>query len=255
MGPPGYTDKGRENMPKHIIAFIVVAALGAAATVYGGVCGSDAALGVGLPVGFLSLLFIPILYVRANKRRRLFARQDALLVWDYAPYEAERIAAGEARKTRKTSVQLSVLMAVCLAILFAPFIFFVEIPQSARQLLMIIGPVTVLLPFASIYFAPAYTVSQIRRCPCRTIIGPDYILLSNRYIGINDRADLRLVRAEVKHGAGGEETLQLTYTFKMKYGNPHQLSCRCPDPIGTVGAGGAADRTAESKTTFVIKQK
>jgi hypothetical protein len=66
------------------------------------------------------------LYARAEKRRRLFSRQDALLIWSYAPHETEQIARAEAERTRKQSVRLSVLASVCLAIIFAPFVFLSE---------------------------------------------------------------------------------------------------------------------------------
>jgi hypothetical protein len=218
-------------MPKHITALIAVSVLSTIAAVYGGVAGREGYLAIGLAAAFLSLIFIPVFYIRAKKRRRLYARQDALLVWDYAPSEAERIAAREAIRIRKTSIRLSILVSVCMAIIFAPFVALAETPL-ARYLLLYIGVISVLLPFSSVYIAPAYTVSLIKRVPSLTIVGRDYILINNRYVGINDRAELKLVSAGVKHGGDGEEILQLTYKFRMKYGNPISFPVDIPIPWG-----------------------
>ena len=218
-------------MPKNIVAMIVIAALGAIAAVYGGVSGSGAFLAAGLAVAFLLLVFIPVFYIRAKKRRRLFSRQDALLVWNYAPHEAERIAKREAGKTRRQSVRLSILASVCLAIIFAPFIVITE-SAGTRLLLLCIGIAAMLLPFISVAAAPSYTAAQIKKIPSVTIIGRDYILLNNRYIGINDRGGLMLVSAEVRAGDSGIAALLLTYTFLMRYGNVIHYTVEAPVPWG-----------------------
>jgi hypothetical protein len=216
-------------MPKHIAVLIAVGSLGTISAVYGGVSGESIFLGAGLPIAFLSLLFIPILYARADKRRRLFNRQDALLIWSYAPHETEQIAKLEAENTRKQSVRLSVLASVCLAVIFAPFVFLSE-ADGTRLLLVCIGVAAVLLPFISVAIAPAYTASQIKRIPSMTIVGRDYVLMNNRYIGINDRAKLTLVSARAKTGDNGTAKLILTYTFLMKYGNPLHYTVEVPVP-------------------------
>ena len=218
-------------MPSSVVALLVVAVLGALTAVYGGIQGSEGLLAAGLAVGFLSLILAPVLNQRANKRMRLFGRQDALLVWNYAPYETERIAASESRKTRKTSIRLSILSAVSLAVIFASFAVIAESDQ-ARTLLLYIGTAAVLLPFISVWLAPAYTAAQIRKIPSTTIIGHDYILLNNRYIGINDRGGLTLVGAEVKQGSDGAGTLLLIYKFRMKYGSLMSFPVGVPIPQG-----------------------
>jgi hypothetical protein len=218
-------------MPRTTKVLLLISALGAIAAVYGGVSVNEACLAIGLVVAFMALLFAPVIHIRAKKRQRLFERQGALLVWEYSQSEAERIAAREAKKTKKTSIQLSVVAAVCLAIIFAPFVALSE-TQATRYLLLGLGIAAVILPFTSIYFAPAYTVSLIKKIPSVSIIGRDYILMNNRYLGINDRADLRLVHAAVKPGADGEECLTLTYKFRMKYGNPISFPVNVPIPGG-----------------------
>lgn len=219
-------------MPSSIIILIGSAVLGIIALVCGIIADIDILFGLGLADAFMSLIFIPVFYLRAKKRRRIFARQDALIIWQYAPYEAEHIAAMEAKKVRKSSVGLSVLACVCLVIIFAPFIVIIE-DTATKHLLLYIGIIAALLPFTSLYIAPAYTVRQITKIPSVTIIGRDYILLNNRYIGINDRAALTLVDAVVKTGGiayGGVSALFLTYTFLMRYGNIMHFTVDVPIP-------------------------
>ncbi len=219
-------------MPGSIAILIGSAALGIIAFVCGIIADLDILFGVGLAEAFLSLILIPVLYLRAKKRRRIFARQDALLIWQYEPNETEHIAAAEAKKVRKSSVGLSILACVCLMIIFAPFIVIIE-ESSTKELLLYIGIIAALLPFTSLYIAPAYTARQITKAPSVTVIGRDYILINNRYIGINDRASLTLVDAAVKTGSrayGGSHALYLTYTFLMKYGNIMHFTVEVPIP-------------------------
>jgi hypothetical protein len=220
-------------MPGSIIILIGTAAVGAIAVVFGLVTDIDIVFALGLADAFLSLIFIPVFYMRAKKRQRIFARQDALLIWQYAAFEAAHIAATEAQKIRKTSIRLSVLASVCLAIIFAPFTVILE-DAGAKQLILYIGIAAVLLPFTSLFIAPACTVRQITRIPSVTVIGRDYILLNNRYIGINDRASLTLADAEVKTvgnaAAGGRTALFLTYTFTMRYGTIMHFTVEVPIP-------------------------
>jgi hypothetical protein len=118
-------------------------------------------------------------------------------------------------------------------VIFAPFPVIIEDPAT-KQLLLYIGIAAALLPFTSLLIAPAYTSRQITRDLSVTVIGRDYVLLNNRYIGINDRTSLTLVDAEIKMGGdtttGGVTSLFLTYTFTMKYGNIMHITAEVPIP-------------------------
>ena len=229
-------------MPGSIIVLIGTAAAGVIAVVFGLVSDIQLLFALGLADVFLSLILIPVFYMRGKKRRRILDRQDALLVWEYASYEAAHIAALEAKKTRKSSVKLSIVACVCLSVIFTPFTVIIE-NAAAKELILYIGIAAAVLPFTSLYIAPACTVRQITRLPSVTVIGYDYILLNNRYIGINDRPSLTLVDAEIKSGAGSKaaaryiKVLSLTYTFTMKYGSIMHFTVDVPIPAnGTVEA-------------------
>lgn len=230
-------------MAGSIVVLIGTAALGAIAIVYGLMAEMNILFALGLTDAFLSLILIPVLSIRNKKKRRILARRDTLLVWQYASYEAAHIATLEAKKTRKTSLKLSVLACICLAVIFAPFTVIIE-EAATKELILYIGIAAALLPFSSLYIAPAYTIRQITRVPSVTVIGRDYILLNNRYIGINDRTSLTLVDAEIKRGAGSKasasyiNTLYLTYTFTMKYGTIMHFTVEVPIP---------GNRTAEAQ--------
>jgi hypothetical protein len=220
-------------MPNSIVILIGTAVLGVIAIIFGLLVDMNIVFALGLTDAFISLILMPVFYTRGKKMQRIFNRQDALLVWQYAPYEAAHIAGLEAKKTRKASVKLSILACVCLAVIFAPFPVIIE-DAATKQLLLYIGIAAALLPFTSLLIAPAWTSRQITKDPSLTVIGRDYILLNNRYIGINDRASLTLVDAEIKTGGntatGGFTALFLTYTFTMKYGSIMHFSVEVPIP-------------------------
>ena len=216
-------------MPGPTRALLIISALGAIVAVYGGVTGTEEILGAGVAAAALPYAFMPVLYQRSKKKERLKSRVDALLVWEYCLDEAERIAVHEMKRTRKSSVGLSILLAVCLAIIFAPFIVIAETAEI-RSLLLGIGLAAVFLPFLSIYLAPAYTASQIRKTPCLTIVGHDYILVCNRYIGINDRGDLKLKTAGVATRDHYFPVLVLVYTFRGRYGGRINYTVEVPIP-------------------------
>lgn len=208
---------------------MAAALLGTTAAIYGGVSGSEVLLAMGLVVGFISLLLLPVLRQQVTKRRRLADGRDALLVWTYTDSETAGIARREAVKMRKYSFRLSLLFFVCLALMTA---IFAEVVQSAeaKRLVLILGAVAAVMPFVSLLLAPAYTTACIRKSPSRTVIGSSYIQVNNRYLGINDRADLKLKTAGVGTTADGAAALVLVYTFKAKYGGRIPYTLYVPIP-------------------------
>jgi hypothetical protein len=230
-------------MSRGIGLLIGSAVLGALAIIFGLVSDTNILFALGLADTFLSLLLIPVFVTRDKKRARISLREDALLVFQYSADEAARIAAVEAKKTRTSSIKLSILACICLAVIFAPFPVILE-NQIARELVFTIGIVVAVVPFLSLVLAAFSVVRQITKEPSVTVVGRDYILLTNRYLGINDRTSLTLVDAEVKaggnayrkkntrkkDGAQGRKALYLTYTFTMKYGSIMHFTVEVPIP-------------------------
>jgi hypothetical protein len=220
-------------MPGSIGVLIGTAVLGLIAIVFGVRADLNILLALGIADTFISLILIPVFYSRAKKKRWIYARRDALLVWQYAPFEAAHIAERVAKDIRKTSLKLSILVSICMAVIFAPFTVILE-DAAAKELILYISITAVLLPFSSLLIAPAYTTHKITKDPSLTVIGRDYILLNNRYIGINDRASLMLTDSEVRTGGNAETgsftSLYLTYTFRMRYGNIMHFPVEVPIP-------------------------
>lgn len=219
-------------MPASTYILIFITVISAGGAVYGGITGREGLLAAGLTIAFLSGIFAPIIHIRARKKARIRDRQDALLIWYYSLNEAARIAEQEAKKTRKSSIAISILMCICLIIIFLPFTVITQAPEN-RFLIIYIGAIVALLPFTSVFLAPMYTANQILKQPSVTIIGRDYILVNNRYIGINDRAELTLKGAAVKLSPDGTGVLSLDYTFKMRYGHMH-YTAGVPIPQGRI---------------------
>lgn len=217
-------------MHDHPIALYAVEALFAAVAVYGGVTGSDAYLAVGLGCAFVLAVFIPVYYLRLAKKRRITGRTDALLCWEYSHREADIAAAQQAKEVRRSSRGLVILMCVCVGIIFAPFVVITPDHDVRTLLLWIAIPVT-LSPLLALLIAPAVVSSTVRRPPCVTLVGRDYILLTNRYLGVNDRFGLQLAEAAIQDAPSGPR-LRVIYTFQMKYGRCIPFPVVIPIPRG-----------------------
>lgn len=217
-------------MKKNLIGLIIADILCIAFAVYGVLSQYEIILAIGLSCSFLLTVFIPVLWCRGNKKQRITQREDALLAWQYSYEEIDRIATMEGRKTRKASIGISILLFICIAIIFAPFIVITK-NQNTRAILLIIGVIAALLPFFSIFIAPAVTMAAIRKTPSMTIVGRDYILMNNRYLGINDRASLKIRDVQTQQTPEGMN-LVVTYNFRMKYGNCMDYPVMIPVPRG-----------------------
>lgn len=192
-----------------------LAAACAAAAVYGMIVGNELMIGLGACLGFVFLLLLPAFLLRAAKIKKLLARQDALAIWEYSAEEADEIAMIQRKVIRKSSRGLALLICICLIIIFLPFVVLSN--QEGSELppmLPIVIPV-VLLPWLSVFLAPAAAANKIRSHPCLSVIGRDYIFVANRYLGVNDR--YALTAAELKYEPpkrGGMAMLHTRYQFK-----------------------------------------
>ena len=190
------------------IGFIAVA-------IYGGVSGNEAMLGTGAGGALLCLALMPALALRASRRRKIRERQDAYVCFEYSTAEAKKIAAAAKRSVRKTSIRVSVLLSICLAVIFVPFVVFSLEPGSALPSIWPIAVVCAALPWLSVPIAPAVVAHTVRSALCVSIVGRNCVLIANRYTGINDRYALEAEAVSFEPGAnGGMATLHVRYRFR-----------------------------------------
>jgi hypothetical protein len=107
-------------------------------------------------------------------------------------------------------------MCVCLVVIFVPFVVLSMQEDSGLPPMLPVALPVVLLPWLAVPVVPAVVARKIRRYPCVTLVGPDYILVANRYLGINDRHDLTAVETRYEPSPdGGMATLRVRYRFKV----------------------------------------
>jgi len=194
---------------------IAVEAVFVAAAIYGGIQGSEAALGAGAAGALLGLALFPALAVRAKRRRQIGERQDALIRFEYSVAEAEEIVAAAIPAVCKQSVRLSILFSVCFAVIFAPFLAIAAEKGSVPIALLCAAAACVVLPWLSVAIAPAVSAHTIRKVPCVSFVGRSCVLIANRYPGINDRYALVAETARFEPGKdGGMAVMHVRYRFR-----------------------------------------
>ncbi len=198
----------------NLLPWILVVFFCAALTAYGAHTGNGAALASSLSVGTILLFLIPVLHIRNRKIQRVQNKTDLLLCWEYAPFEAEDIAREQYLTARKNSLFVAMLLSVCMAIVFIPLVWHSVRPQSGLPPMLPYMIAAILLPCLGVPLVPAIVANRIRRSPCITFIGRDYVLIANRYIGLNDRYKLNLERAEIDVVDGKRMRLHVQYSFK-----------------------------------------
>ena len=71
-----------------------------------------------------------------------------------------------------------------------------------------------LMPVAGALLAPHLAAARIRRSPCISAVGADYILIANRYPGINDYNKLKIAYADFLPAEQGKmRWMQLIYSY------------------------------------------
>ncbi len=196
-----------------MLASLVIVFIGLAC--YGGLSANEPVLGLGIGAAFLCLAAIPAFYLRAQRLRKIVEKENALIRFEYEPGEIEEIAAAQRYAVIKKSKGLSLLFSICFAIIFTPFVLFSMEPESKLPLMLPIALSCVLLPWLSLIVAP-YTVSKkIRTRPCISLVGRDYVFVTNRYHGVNDRYALEADFIEFEKGIDGAMSrLRVCYRFK-----------------------------------------
>jgi len=190
----------------------MLAAIFGGISAFGGIIGNEPVLAIGITLCAFCLLLMPIRHGRAIKKHKIAQKTAAILVFEYSASEAEGIAQEHKGSVRVLSIRLSLLFSVCFFIIFLPFILIARASLSDTALLIAIMMMSMILPWFSVFIAPAVTARKIRRQPCVSVIGYDYIYIANRYIGINDRASLQLKRLVTEPDGQGIK-LRALYSF------------------------------------------
>lgn len=203
---------------------------------YGGLTANEPVLGLGIAAAFVCLILIPAFHQRAKRLRKIFEKENVLIRFEYEPSEIEEIAAAQRHAMFKKCIRLSVLFSVCLTIIFLPFVLLSMEPDSQLPPMLPIALPCVLLPWLSLIIAPYVVSKTIRARPCISLVGRDYVLVTNRYHGVNDRYQLRADAVRFENGKGGRMgTLFVKYSFKaMRTALPSTFSLwvNIPVPYG-----------------------
>lgn len=202
-------------MRKSVVILGICVLLCVVAAVYAGTMGIEILLGSAVAVGFLCLVFIPVFYAREGKVKKIKEKTDALIVFEYMRSEVEEIVKTQRRIARKKSRSLSILFSICLAVIFIPFCVISAQEGGDYTSLIVIAFISILIPWLSLIITPAAAESRIRRTVCTSVVGPDYILIANQYLGINDRYSMRAVETTfVPSKDGMMAQLKVLYRFK-----------------------------------------
>lgn len=204
----------RQSYGTKITVFLT--AICGAAALYGLIAGEERLIAGGMGAGFIFLLLIPAFRQRSARVDKIRAKQDALVEWEYGPHEIEKIVEAQRPVVRKTSASLALLVCVCLIVIFAPFVVLSMQEDSGLPPMLPIAIPVVLAPWLAMPLAPGVVARKVRRQPCVSLIGRDYILVANRYLGINDRHALTAVEAKYEPSQDGDmATLHVRYQFKV----------------------------------------
>lgn len=185
----------------------------AALAIYSAGLGNWALFASSMTVGTVLLFLLPALYARNRKIQKVQDQTGLLLHFEYPSYQREDIAQEQFLAVRKTSFRVALLLCFCMAVVFAPLVWHSMQPQSGLSPMLPYMIAAMLLPFVAVPLAPAMVANSIRRSPCMTYVGRDYVVVANRYIGLNDRYKLNAQRATIHSGSGQRMRLRVQYSF------------------------------------------
>ncbi|MHB1314371.1 MAG: hypothetical protein ACYCX2_02660 [Christensenellales bacterium] len=202
------------KLTKSAVIFGFLAVISAGAAFAGEAAGNGLFLATGVTVSFLSLLMIPAFYVRDKRVQKIRQKENPIVEWEYSDSEAEDIAQMQMRIIRKQSIRFSLLISICLAVIFLPFYMLSLQENSTLPPMLPVALPFILLPWLSVLIAPSVVAEKVRQRPCVTLIGRDYVLAANRYLGVNDRSRLKAEEFKFSQGSGGAmSTLSVQYSF------------------------------------------
>jgi hypothetical protein len=211
---------------------------------YAAATGQEEYVLLGLTPALFLALGLLVFKVRSRQFEKILRREGHLLYFEYSLEETEEIIGHELPKFKKASCGLALLFGVCLLVIAVPF---AQAMQSSdpNSPAWAAYACAVLVPILGALCAPMLLKRKIRKYPCVTAVGMDYILIANRYPGINDYGKLKLNHASFsKTEPGAMLRLRLDYSFvAMKNATRISKSVEVPVPY---------DKTADAES-FVRK--
>lgn len=199
--------------------------------VYAAAAGREEYVLFGVIPAVILMLFLIVYKVRSRQFEKILRREGHLLYFEYTSDEAEEIIGHELPKFKKASYGLALLFGVCLLVIAVPFAQAVQ-SGGPNPPVWAVYACAVLVPMLGALYAPRALARKIRKYPCVTCVGMDYILIANRYPGINDYGKLKLDCASfMKAEPGTMRWLRLDYSFvAMKNATRIQKSVEVPVP-------------------------
>jgi uncharacterized membrane protein HdeD (DUF308 family) len=183
-----------------------------------------------IPAVILGLALL-VYMVRSRQFEKILRREGHLLHFEYTSMEAEEVIDHELPKFKKASRGLALLFGVCLLVIAIPFAQLMQ-KNSPDSPVWAVYACAALVPVLGALYAPRVLKRRIRKSPCATCVGMDYILIANRYPGINDYGKLKLDCASfMKTEPGTMRWMRLDYSFvAMKNATRIQKSVEVPVP-------------------------
>jgi hypothetical protein len=202
--------KRRSNVPILFWIFLFACTL---PLIYAAVKGKEEFVLLGLlPAIFLGLALI-IFKVRSRQFEKILRQEGHLLYFAYNSGEVEEIIDHELPKLKKTSYALTLLFGICLLIIAVPIALMMQKNDPSSPVWAVYAS-AVLIPVLGALYAPQALMRKVRKYPCVTAVGKDYILTANRYPGINDYGKLKLDHVSFSNAEpGAMRWLRLDYSF------------------------------------------
>jgi hypothetical protein len=165
-----------------------------------------------IPAVFLVIALI-VFKVRSRQFEKILRKEGHLLYFEYNSGEVEEIIDHELTKLKKASYTLALLFGICLMIIAVPLSLMMQKSDPSSPVCAVYAS-AVLIPVLGALYATQVQKHKIRKYPCVTAVGKDYILTANRYPGINDYGKLKLDHASfLKTDPRAMRWLRLDYSI------------------------------------------
>lgn len=205
-------------MNHHAKAWVMVLGLcvvaGLALVAVGLATGNESLLALGLPLGFLSLILLPVLLKRVSQQQKLLAGENLLADWEYGRDEAIIHAVRQRQVVIRTGWKLALLLTVCTAVILLPISGSLRAEIGAVPVaLWLGGAAAIVLIWAAVPVVAAFRASEVKQQPCRTRIGRHCLLVMNHYHPLNDYHKFTLERARLERDADGFSVLKVDCSY------------------------------------------
>ncbi len=175
--------------------------------------------GLGLGLFLFVIIIIPGFSMRQKHLGRI-KPEHALARWGYSYNESDILADALLAQSAKRRRILAILLCVCLAFMGVIFINVIKNGDPSIplwRLLLLLVPAA--LPWLGIWLYRIYLKNLIRREPCETIIGRNFLIYANTCPTMNERTGLNAAGAELRM-ENGACYLKILYksTTRSRYG-------------------------------------